>query len=237
MSNRVDSPGEGRSIGDDVKRHRQRSGKSPARYGRPRLAYGLLGVVAVVLCASAAVGLSISPDDQDIDPASVSQQRIQERAARELQQPRDDSTTLDDPSSSPAPTQKAPKPNDAPTTKESESESKAPKESEVPADCGSYSGHQATACGMLGDHGFGTDQMECLVTLWEHESGWNPSASNPSSGAYGIPQALPGGKMASAGEDWSSNAATQIEWGLGYISDRYGDPCGAWGFWQANNYY
>ncbi|MFG1854266.1 lytic transglycosylase domain-containing protein [Actinomadura geliboluensis] len=76
-----------------------------------------------------------------------------------------------------------------------------------------------------------------LLTLWNHESGWNERAVNPSSGAYGIPQALPGSKLASAGADWRTSSPTQIAWGLGYIKARYKDPCGAWSFWQAHNWY
>ncbi|WUI01110.1 lytic transglycosylase domain-containing protein [Spirillospora sp. NBC_00431] len=76
-----------------------------------------------------------------------------------------------------------------------------------------------------------------LLTLWNHESGWNERAENPSSGAYGIPQALPGTKMASAGNDWRTSSPTQIAWGLGYIKARYKDPCGAWSFWQSHNWY
>lgn len=90
---------------------------------------------------------------------------------------------------------------------------------------------------MLGDYGWGLDQFSCLEPLWEKESGWNVSAANPSSSAYGIPQALPGSKMASAGDDWETNAATQIEWGLGYINDRYGSPCGAWSHSQSIGWY
>jgi len=76
-----------------------------------------------------------------------------------------------------------------------------------------------------------------LETLWDHESGWNERAENPSSGAYGIPQSLPGTKMASAGSDWRTSSPTQIAWGLGYIKARYKDPCGAWSWWQAHNWY
>ncbi len=93
------------------------------------------------------------------------------------------------------------------------------------------------AQGMLSSHGWGDDQWSCLNNLWQRESGWNPSASNPSSGAYGIPQALPGSKMASAGSDWRTNPATQIKWGLGYIKDRYGSPCGAWAHSQSVGWY
>ncbi|MEU1076187.1 transglycosylase SLT domain-containing protein, partial [Streptomyces sp. NPDC005878] len=70
-----------------------------------------------------------------------------------------------------------------------------------------------------------------------HESGWDHTATNTSSGAYGLVQALPGSKMASAGADWKTNPATQIKWGLGYMNDRYGSPVGAWNFWQTHHWY
>lgn len=87
------------------------------------------------------------------------------------------------------------------------------------------------------ERGWGEDQFACLSALWQKESRWNASAANASSGAYGIPQALPGSKMASAGADWRTNAATQITWGLGYIQGRYGTPCDAWSHSQAKNWY
>ncbi len=96
---------------------------------------------------------------------------------------------------------------------------------------------KATARAMLGDYGWGDDQYSCLVSLWNKESGWNYRASNPSSGAYGIPQALPGSKMGSVASDWRTNPATQIAWGFGYIDSRYGSPCGAWGHSQSAGWY
>ncbi|WP_081241323.1 transglycosylase SLT domain-containing protein [Streptomyces viridosporus] len=81
------------------------------------------------------------------------------------------------------------------------------------------------------------DQFQCFSNIVQRESTWNYLAVNPSSGAYGLVQALPGSKMASAGADWQTNPATQIKWGLGYMNDRYGSPCGAWSFWQANHWY
>jgi hypothetical protein len=90
---------------------------------------------------------------------------------------------------------------------------------------------------LLPEFGFSADQFSCLDSLWTKESGWNPAADNPTSSAYGIPQALPGEKMASAGADWATNPATQIRWGLGYIAEVYGSPCGAWSHSQANNWY
>ncbi len=85
--------------------------------------------------------------------------------------------------------------------------------------------------------GWGDDQFACLLPLWSHESGWRVDAANSSSGAYGIPQALPGSKMASAGADWRTNPATQITWGLNYIAGRYSTPCGAWASFQAKGWY
>ncbi|MFE1442165.1 transglycosylase SLT domain-containing protein [Streptomyces sp. NPDC058739] len=82
-----------------------------------------------------------------------------------------------------------------------------------------------------------SDQWTCFSNIVDHESDWNYQAVNPSSGAYGLFQALPGSKMISAGADWQTNPATQIKWGLSYMDDRYGSPCGAWSFWQANHWY
>lgn len=80
-------------------------------------------------------------------------------------------------------------------------------------------------------------QYQAFSKIVEHESGWNPTATNASSGAYGLVQALPGSKMASAGSDWKTNPETQIKWGLDYMNDRYGSPAEAWNFWQANGWY
>jgi hypothetical protein len=96
---------------------------------------------------------------------------------------------------------------------------------------------QAIALGIIGSHGWGSDQYNCLVSLWNRESRWNVYAHNTSSGAYGIPQSLPGEKMASAGADWQTNPTTQIIWGLGYIEGRYGSPCGAWAHSEDRGWY
>jgi hypothetical protein len=85
--------------------------------------------------------------------------------------------------------------------------------------------------------GFALSQFPCLNKLWKKESGWNERAYNRGSGAQGIPQALPGSKMASAGSDWRTNPATQIKWGLGYIEGRYGTPCSAWSHSQRVGWY
>jgi len=96
---------------------------------------------------------------------------------------------------------------------------------------------QQIAEAMLGSFGWSSSQFSCLDPLWAHESGWSATAYNAGSGAYGIPQALPGSRMASAGPDWQSDAATQIRWGLKYIRDTYGSPCGAWDHELATGWY
>ncbi|WP_255447186.1 lytic transglycosylase domain-containing protein [Schumannella soli] len=96
---------------------------------------------------------------------------------------------------------------------------------------------KAIAHDMVVARGWGEGEYDCLVSLWNKESHWNVYAHNSGSGAYGIPQALPGSKMASAGPDWQTNPATQITWGLGYITGRYGTPCGAWAKSQSSGWY
>jgi hypothetical protein len=128
--------------------------------------------------------------------------------------------------SAPAPTP-TPEIVAAPTADATTTASAAPQVVAVPA--GSA---QQIAAGLVGD----PSQFSCLVQLWNKESGWRTNASNPS-GAYGIPQALPGSKMASAGADWRTNPATQIKWGLSYISGQYGTPCGAWAHSQRTGWY
>ncbi|MGG6381647.1 lytic transglycosylase domain-containing protein [Paenarthrobacter sp. NEAU-H11] len=98
-------------------------------------------------------------------------------------------------------------------------------------------GAKSYASGRLGAYGWGSDQFLCLARLWTKESNWLTTATNPYSGAYGIPQALPPGKYSSAGSDWLTNYRTQIEWGLGYIRERYGSPCSAWNHSVARNWY
>ncbi|GAA0507854.1 hypothetical protein Ade02nite_49790 [Paractinoplanes deccanensis] len=108
---------------------------------------------------------------------------------------------------------------------------------DIPASCDEYSGARATGCALMLSAGFGIDQFPCLDKLWTKESGWNYKATNPSSGAYGIPQALPGDKMGSVADDWKTNPATQIKWGLNYIEGRYDTPCGAWAHSQDVGWY
>lgn len=98
-------------------------------------------------------------------------------------------------------------------------------------------GAQAYAASMMGSYGWGSGEFRCLVDLWNRESNWLTSAMNPYSGAYGIPQSLPGDKMAAAGSDWRTNYRTQIHWGLSYIAQRYKAPCGAWAHSELKGWY
>jgi hypothetical protein len=107
----------------------------------------------------------------------------------------------------------------------------------IPTSCKEYKGNRAVGCALMLQKGFSIDQFPCLEKLWDHESGWNAKAENKGSGAYGIPQALPGSKMGSAGSDWKTNPATQIKWGLGYVKGRYKSPCGAWSHFQSAGSY
>ena len=96
---------------------------------------------------------------------------------------------------------------------------------------------KAIAYDMVLARGWDESQYACLVSLWDRESHWNVNAHNAKSGAHGIPQALPGNKMASVAADWETNPATQITWGLGYIAGRYTNPCGAWASSEAKGWY
>jgi hypothetical protein len=86
-------------------------------------------------------------------------------------------------------------------------------------------------------YGYGDSDFDCFNNIIIRESMWDIDATNPSSGAYGIPQALPGSKMATVGSDWRTNPATQIIWAIGYMEDRYGSPCAAWSFKRAHGWY
>jgi heat shock protein HslJ len=111
----------------------------------------------------------------------------------------------------------------------------------IPADCNSYTGNRAIGCAKVRAAGMGMEQMVCLDKLWKKESGWNHKARNPGSGAFGIPQALPESKLGDesqgGADDYRTNPGTQINWGLRYIKNRYGSPCGAWAHSQNTGWY
>jgi hypothetical protein len=163
-----------------------------------------------------------------VDPMVMEQMRRKEAYERASR------ATREDPSKGPKLQAKGkPIPTPTPTkSKDAGGGSGGPSGDPVPA-----GEAQQIAKRLLPSYGMsGSGQFGCLVNLWNKESHWNTHAANPS-GAYGIPQALPGSKMASAGPDWQNNATTQIKWGLGYIKDRYSTPCGAWAHSQSSGWY
>lgn len=126
---------------------------------------------------------------------------------------------------------------EAPAEESTESSDDGGGSVDIAADCSEYSGNKAIGCTMTLEAGWDMDEVGCLISLWDRESGWDETAYNSGSGAYGIPQSLPGDKMAANGDDWETNPATQIAWGLDYIADRYGSPCGAWSHSESNGWY
>lgn len=127
-----------------------------------------------------------------------------------------------------------PAPAPAPVTSTRTSSPAAPAPVSAPVSPGS---NRALGQSMAAARGWTGSQWSCLDSLWQRESGWNHLAMNPSSGAYGIPQSLPGSKMATVAGDWRTNPATQITWGMNYIAGRYGTPCGAWSHSQSVGWY
>ena len=119
---------------------------------------------------------------------------------------------------------------------EAEAEAKA-KAAKDPSDFPIFSSYSISQIQSMARQVVPSGQFQCFSNIVDHESSWNYQADNPTSDAFGLVQALPGSKMSSAGADWATNPATQIKWGLSYMNDRYDSPCGAWNFWQANNYY
>jgi hypothetical protein len=131
----------------------------------------------------------------------------------------------------------APKAAPKPAPKATPKPAKKPAKKPAPVAVNDPAGAQAYAASKLGSFGWAPSQMQCLKTLWTKESDWETTATNPTSGAYGVVQSLPAEKMASAGADYRTNYRTQINWGLEYVKDRYGSPCEALNFHYANNWY
>jgi Transglycosylase SLT domain len=203
-----------------VPAHRRRPSKL-----RPHALSIALGVVFAVVLTGVALGPTLWHTGVAADAAAPSVATADDRsqaASRDMVRTAPPTPTPAASTTAPtkAPTRAAPAPRPA-----------------VPAGCEKYTGNRRIGCSLLPAFGFSTAQMPALDKMWTHESNWYERARNPSSGAYGIPQALPATKMASAGSDWRTNPATQIRWGLGYIRTVYGSPNNAWSFWQAHHWY
>jgi len=199
---------------------------------------GLTGAVALVGAAGVAVGLGVYTVDAEANPAGTTttasghfdvHARLSDDAIKARHRASEDQVSRSAARPVAASIQRETKAKHLPVTKQDVSGTVSETvEATDPRDI---------AMSMLGDYGWSSDQFSCLDSLWVSESNWNVSATNSSSGAYGIPQSLPAEKMASAGPDWRTNPATQIEWGLTYIQSSYGSPCSAWYFKQGNNWY
>lgn len=216
-----------------------RSPSEPARWSRRRRAVSVFAVFATAAFAAGYV-LPLSAatpraEAAELDPVSLYASSIQDAQNYLAASTGDDADLGRDGMNFTVYVKPRPKPKPTPTaTSTGSASSSGWRPPFVTPDPGSA---QAIAYEMVSARGWGDDQFACLVALWKKESGWRVNAYNRSSGAYGIPQSLPGNKMASAGADWETNPATQIAWGLGYIKGRYGTPCGAWDHSQRKGWY
>jgi hypothetical protein len=215
------------------------------RVGTARLVAGT-ALVAAMVTGGAGIAVAASHNLANRPAPYVADRAATDRAGRDHTRPSGSpsASPVSPAPASPAPSSAAPSPTALPATPAPAPTTTAPSPKKtttirpaVPAGCASYAGNQLTACQLLPSFGFATSEMAALVPMWNHESGWDATAENPGSGAYGIPQALPGSKMSTAGSDWRTNPATQIRWGLGYIKSVYGSPSAAWSFWQNNGWY
>jgi heat shock protein HslJ len=212
---------------------------------------GLYRTLAVLLLVGAVAGgiavaadrptqqpdaANAAADVEVVDPAALERQDA-ERAEAERAARSDAQRKADEAAAAAAEQAKASAKPSAKPSGSSKPGAPAKPNLQIPTSCNQYSGNRATGCAELLAADFGLDQMPCLDKLWTKESQWNHKAINPSSGAGGIPQALPMSKMSTAGSDYRTNPATQIRWGLGYIKGRYGTPCSAWAHSQRTGWY
>ena len=206
------------------------------------LAFAVVIAVALVGLASVVTGYEPAPPST-LDPAAFRPVAIadlpadrtapggRDALASSEPSPEPSPTPAPSPSASPAPTPRplpTPKPTPRPTPKPTPRPTPRPTPVPVPT----VATARAYALSALG-----ATQYACLDAIATRESDWNPYAVSPSTGAYGIPQALPGDKMATVGADWRTNPLTQVRWMIGYVRDAYGSACGAWSFWQVNSWY
>ncbi|WP_284980946.1 hypothetical protein [Arthrobacter sp. efr-133-TYG-118] len=237
-----DSRNQSRSVarhrGEPARRNKSRSTlrRAASNLGTGQRMAVVAGVVAVFLGAGAATqaaGQAINAQDM----SRTSESRTTDHPAT----PSASASASPKPSATPTPSQ-APAPAPAAVAPQAAAPAApvappAPAAPAAPVAVDDPSGAQAYAASILPSYGWGQGEMSALITLWNKESDWRTTATNASSGAYGIGQSLPGDKMASEGADWQTNYQTQIRWGLNYIKERYGSPSAAWSFHLAHNWY
>jgi hypothetical protein len=201
---------------------------------RRRVGVFMITSMAAILAITGGAYVALRTNEQPNDPVAAALAGVRvSTAAKVLERARQQMIQLDAASAT-LNVESSPKLSVQPVTAPSSPAGGTIADEVPPPDPGTA---QDIAYKMLPSFGFSpSTQYSCLNNIWTRESGWRYNAEN-ASGAYGIPQALPGSKMATAGSDWQTNPATQIKWGLGYIQGRYGTPCDAWSFWQAHGWY
>lgn len=223
-----------------ISRHRAESSKAPFSLSRLSSGLGGNGYRLAVVASACAVLIGVGAAGQASEPATPEAAPTAQAPATANAESRIDfEKSLVEakaaPSQAPVEPQAAPAPAPAPAPEPAPAP--APEPAPAPVAVDDPAAAQAYAASQLASYGWAADQMQCLMTLWTKESEWKTTATNPSSGAYGIVQSLPAEKMATAGADYVTNFRTQINWGLNYIKERYGSPCGALNFHYANNWY
>lgn len=238
-----DSRNQSRSVarhrGEPARRNKSRSTlrRAASNLGTGQRMAVVASVVAVFLgagAASQAAGQAINAQDM----SRSSDSRAASHSATPSATATPSASASAKPSATPVPSQAAaPAPAAIAPQAAAPAAPAAPASPAAPVALDDPSGAQAYAASLLPSYGWGQGEMSALITLWNKESDWRTTATNASSGAYGIGQSLPGEKMASEGADWQTNYQTQIRWGLNYIKERYGSPSAAWSFHLANNWY
>ena len=230
-------------------RHRAEQAKSASAWARLAHHAGSTGRRAAVVVAACAVLVGAGAAGQASETAARKADAVSSTQAAaaaplthlDFERVRVENQAVTRTGDAPAPAAAAPAEVPAPAAPPAAPPAPAPAPVPAPAPepvaINDPAGAQAYAAGQLGSYGWAQSQMPCLMKLWTKESDWETTATNPSSGAYGVVQSLPAEKMASAGADYRTNYRTQINWGLEYIQDRYGSPCGALNFHYANNWY
>ncbi|MEZ2390419.1 hypothetical protein AB6813_12885 [bacterium RCC_150] len=233
-----------RHRGEPARENKSRSAlkRAAANLGPSRRMAVVAGVVAVFLGAGVATqAAGQAMNAQDLNRTSESRSAVEHATPSPTATAKATATASASakPSAAPskAPEPAAPAPAPAPAAPAPAPAAPAPAAPVAPVAVDDPAGAQAYASSILASYGWGQNEMSSLIILWTKESDWRTTATNASSGAYGIVQSLPGEKMASEGPDWQTNYQTQIRWGLNYIKERYGSPSAALAFHLANNWY
>jgi hypothetical protein len=217
-----------------------RHGATGGRHERPRRSFRIVGVFVLVIGAIAGAYLGLHGASLPSSPAADAPGAGAEPSGDPSLDPAKAKALADAKAAASAAAQSLAEQNRRATevaTRQQQETSRSGSRTDVPASCNAYTGNRALGCALLLEAGYGLDQMPCLDNLWTRESRWTTTSQNKTSGAYGIPQALPGDKMAAYGSDWQTNPVPQIKWGLNYIKSRYGDPCSAWAHSQSTGWY